>query len=319
MRMKAITFKKNLQILDLDKPVPQENEALIRISKAGICNTDLEITKGYMDYEGIPGHEFVGVVEEAPVTSIIGKRVAGEINLGCGVCSFCLRGLSRHCLNRTVLGIAGKSGVFAEYVTLPVQNCHLLPDAISDDAAVFIEPLAAAFEILEQVHIKPLDKVLVLGDGKLGQLIAPVLSLAGCDVTVYGKHPFKLEKLKKYAVETITHLDTHQFYDVVVEATGSTTGISLALSQLKSRGTLVLKTTTKENPNIPFSEIVVREITLIGSRCGPFEPAIRALASGRIHVSDLITHRFSLDEGLKAFSAAVRKDAIKVILDVADI
>ncbi|RME05499.1 MAG: alcohol dehydrogenase, partial [Deltaproteobacteria bacterium] len=241
--MKALRFDGNLTLVDTPVPEPGVKEALIRVSCAGICNTDLEIFRGYMDFSGIPGHEFVGVVEACEDPRWVGKRVVGEINLGCGSCPRCRRGLARHCGNRRVLGILGKDGAFAEYLTLPVANLHEVPTQLSDEAALFTEPLAAAFEILEQVHIRPDDAVLIVGDGKLAQLIARVVRTTGCRLTCLGRHPEKLEHMRRLdGIETRTDEPAGR-YDVVVECSGKPEGLSIALSALVPRGTLVLKST----------------------------------------------------------------------------
>ena len=316
VKMKALVFNRNLQLCDVECPVRSPDEALIRVLKAGICNTDIEIINGYMNFHGILGHEFVGVVEDSANTSLIGKRIVGEINLPCYHCEYCKQGNTRHCKNRNVLGILNKSGAFAEYLTLPEKNLHLVPESISDDEAVFVEPLAAAYEILEQIYLKSTDRVLVLGDGKLGLLIARVL-MGQCQLSILGKHQEKLNLLSGCSVQTALELDADQSFDYVIDATGSSHGIQTSLGFVKAMGHVVLKTTTHDMSNINFSDIVIREIHVIGSRCGPFPPAIEALSTGKIQVEDLISHHFRLDDSLVAFERAGRKDAIKVILDIA--
>ena len=313
--MKALVFDRELQLCDLDPPVRSSEEVLIRVLKAGICNTDIEIINGYMNFHGILGHEFVGVVEDAEQRSLIGKRVTGEINLPCYQCEYCKQGHPRHCIHRDVLGILNKSGAFAEYLTLPEGNIHQVPDSISDDEAVFIEPLAAAFEILEQIHLKSTDRVLVLGDGKLGLLIARVL-MNRCQLTVLGKHQEKISLLSGDSVHTALELEADQSFDYVVDATGSSNGLQVALGFVKAMGHIILKTTTHEMTNINLADVVIREIRVIGSRCGPFPPAIEALSKGKVQVKDLISHHFDFNNSLVAFETAAKKKTIKVILDI---
>jgi len=315
--MKAVMFiRKSINISEVDKPARNKGEALIKIKYAGICNTDLEILKGYMSYTGVLGHEFAGVVVESDDRGLIGKRVVGEINLGCGKCLWCLSGNKRHCSNRTVLGILNKSGAMAEYLTLPDENLFVIPDAVSDQQAVFTEPIAAAFEILEQVHIKPDERVLLLGDGKLGQLIARVLNAAGINVLVVGKNENKLMLLESQQIHNIL-MDKFELcqFPVVIEATGSAGGFDLAMQCTEPKGTLVLKSTIAADTGMNFAPIVINEIKVIGSRCGPFAPALRALKDNRIQVEDLITNIFPVTESLKAFEAAQKPGSLKVLID----
>ncbi len=299
---------------DLPQPQPAQGEALVKVLQAGICNTDLELLRGYYPYCGIPGHEFVGVVVQGP-ESLLQKRVVGEINAACGHCRYCLQGMPTHCENRTVLGIVNRSGAFAEYLTLPVQNLHPVPDNVSTDAATFTEPIAAALEIQEQVKITPKEKVLVVGDGKLGQLIAQTLALTGCELWVLGRHRDKLAKLSDRGIQTglIEDLPNPKF-DIAVECTGNPEGLAIALDHLRPRGILVLKSTYAGRVNLDMSSIVVNEITLIGSRCGPFLPALELLANHQIHVSSLIAEKYPLAEGLAAFAQAQQKGALKILL-----
>lgn len=302
---------------DYPVPEPGSNEALIRVTHAGICNTDLEITKGYMGFHGIPGHEFVGVVEKCMDNVLTGRRVVGEINIGCGKCAYCKKKMSNHCPDRSVLGILNKDGVFADYTTLPVKNLHILPDSVSDEEAVFIEPLAAAFEILEQVRIRSSDNVCVLGDGKLGLLIGQVLSATGCRLTVVGKHREKLSILDELGIRTKLISDfTSADFDLVVECTGSRSGIETALNIIRPRGKIILKTTAAKKAQFDLNRVVINELSIIGSRCGPFPPAINAVASREIDLYPLISDSFSLKDGLKAFQQAMKKDVMKVILKV---
>jgi threonine dehydrogenase-like Zn-dependent dehydrogenase len=314
--MRAIVFDDKLEFRT-DYPIPErgENEALIRVTHAGICNTDIEITKGYMKFHGILGHEFVGVIEQCDKKNAIGNRVVGEINLGCGVCSFCRNNNSSHCPHRSVLGIKDKNGVFADYITLPLANLHTVPDHISDEEAVFTEPLAAAFEIFEQVNIKSSDRVCVLGDGKLGLLVSQALAASNCDLTVIGHYDDKLAILGKLGIKTILSSSyEEQGFDIVVECTGSRSGIDTALNIVRPKGKIILKTTVAEKDLFNLNHIVINEISLIGSRCGPFKPAIQAIKSGAVDVLPLISNIYSLDDGLEALKYASEKGVIKAIL-----
>ncbi|MFI5395399.1 MAG: alcohol dehydrogenase catalytic domain-containing protein [Candidatus Binatia bacterium] len=304
------------KVADHPRPLPAAGMALVRVMLAGICNTDLEITKGYMDFRGVLGHEFVGMVEDGP-TQWQNRRVVGEINFACGGCPMCGRGLERHCSNRRVMGILGADGAFAELVALPVANLHLVPDAVADDAAVFTEPLAAAFEILEQVPLRPGLDALVLGDGKLGLLVAQVLHLAGARVLAVGKHDDKLAILRQRGIEarTVENWDG-MVADLVVEATGSAVGFEIAVKATRPRGTLVLKSTVAEHPRLNLAPLVINEITVIGSRCGSFPPALRALEAGRIDVQSLISARFPLRDGVQALQVAAVPGVLKVLLQV---
>jgi threonine dehydrogenase-like Zn-dependent dehydrogenase len=288
--------------------------ALVKVHLAGICSTDLQIFKGYMGFRGVPGHEFVGSVSEEP-KELLGKRVVGEINFGCGRCENCARDLSRHCTNRSVMGILNADGAFAEYVAVPAANLHLVPDKVSDEEAVFTEPLAAAFEILEQVQIDPGDQVLVLGDGKLGNLCAQVLRLTGASVTALGKHEDKLKLIKRAGVRTILLNDWKpRLFDVVVDATGSPSGLELALSAVRPRGTLVLKSTIAGNHDVSLAPIVINEITVIGSRCGLFPPALEALEEKSVSVTPLIEKIYPLNDGIEAVGHAARPGTKKILL-----
>lgn len=316
--MKALVYKDKLELIrDHPRPQPESDEVLIRVTHAGICNTDLEIIKGYMGFSGVPGHEFVGRVEESNDRNLIDKRVVGEINLSCGTCSYCLKNMQNHCPVRSVLGIHNKDGVFAEYVTLPVKNIHTVPDSILDEEAVFIEPLAAAFEITEQVDIKQNDSVCVLGDGKLGLLIGQVMSLSGCNLTVVGKHDEKLSILGALGIDTsiVTKFDKKGF-DIVIDSTGSPDGIQSSLDIVRPMGKVILKTTIADECRLNINSLVVNEITLVGSRCGPFDKAIEALDSKTINVSPLVSNIFSLDDGIEAFKYASKRDVMKVILKI---
>ncbi len=313
--MRALYFEKKICYrTDYPVPKPKCNEALIRITMAGICNTDLEIMKGYLDFKGVPGHEFVGIVEKSEEKKWEGKRVAGEINIGCGVCSYCLSRMKNHCPNRSVLGILKKDGTFADYITLPVSNLHAIPDSVSDEEAVFIEPIAAAFEISLQVNIKPGDNVCVLGDGKLGILAGQVLSLTGCNLTVIGHHEEKLSILSQIGIHTSLNEDISDKFDVVVDCTGSPSGLKKSLALAKPKGKVILKTTLAKREPVDLNAVVINEIDLIGSRCGPFAPAIRALQKKLIDTRSLISKTYFLDEGTEAFKYASQKGVLKVIL-----
>ena len=288
--------------------------ALVKVHLAGICATDLQIFQGYMGFRGVPGHEFVGSVSEG-AEAFRGKRVVGEINFGCGRCENCTRDLSRHCPNRSVMGILNADGAFAEYVAVPAANLHLVPDKVSDEEAVFTEPLAAAFEILEQVQLDPGDQVLVLGDGKLGILCAQILKLTGASVTALGKHEEKLKLIKRAGVRTILLADWQpRHFDVVVEATGAASGLELALGAVRPRGTLVLKSTIAGNHDVSLAPIVINEITVIGSRCGLFPPALEALEEKSVSVTPLIEKVYSLNDGVEAVEHASRQGARKILL-----
>ncbi|UCH44301.1 MAG: alcohol dehydrogenase catalytic domain-containing protein [Nitrospiraceae bacterium] len=316
--MKALVFDKKLSfVTDYPVPEPRKDEALIRVKKAGICNTDMEIMKGYMDYTGILGHEFTGVIEQCARKDLVGSRVAGEINISCGSCEYCVEQVHNHCPNRSVLGILNKDGVFAEYITLPVKNLHIIPEDITDDEAVFIEPLAAAYEILEQIKVDHSDRVCVLGDGKLGLLVGQVLSTTNCDLVVVGNHENKLALLEEQGIKTaLAAVFGEDGLDVVVDCSGTPVGIAKAMSIVGARGTVVLKSTTKKRGFLDLNHLIVNEISLIGSRCGPFAPAIRGIQLKNINPLPLISKRFKLEDGLEAFEYASRKGVLKVILDV---
>lgn len=291
--------------------------ALIKVHLAGVCSTDLQILQGYMDFTGVPGHEFVGSVVDGP-PEWRGKRAVGEINFGCGVCDSCRRELARHCPNRRVMGIVNADGAFADYVAVPVANLHAVPENLNDEEAVFTEPLAAAFEILAQIHIDHGHDVLVVGDGKLGNLCAQVLALTGARVTALGKHGDKLALIKKAGVRTMQLADWQpRQFDMVVEATGSASGLELALSAVRPRGTLILKSTIAGKHQVSLAPIVIHEINVIGSRCGPFPHALDALAAGRVAVTPLIEETFSLSHGLAALDAARHPGAKKILLRMA--
>ncbi|GMV99133.1 MAG: 2-deoxy-scyllo-inosamine dehydrogenase [Candidatus Hydrogenedentota bacterium] len=313
--MRALEFNDGPRMIQTRRPRPQPGEAMLRITKAGICNTDLELARGYMGFKGIPGHEFVGVVEACENPALLGKRVVGEINCVCHQCDFCRRGMSHHCANRTVLGIFKRQGAFAEYVSLPEENLHLVPDAVDDETAVFTEPIAAAFRILEQFTISDSDRVIVLGDGKLAQLIAQVLWLRTKRLLCIGKHSWKLDLLQRLNIATALASDAvDPGADYVVEATGSETGLRRALELVRPQGVIVLKTTVAGETQADLSVPVINEITIAGSRCGPFKPALEALAMGNVAVKPLITHRFAFGEAVSALRQAAAPEAMKILL-----
>lgn len=307
-----------LRLHDVAKPAAP-GEALVRVTMAGICNTDLEIVRGYAGFNGTLGHEFVGIVESSPDPALIGQRVVGEINAGCGGCDLCRAGDPRHCLNRSVLGIVGREGAFADYLSLPSANLLVVPEGVSDRAAVFTEPLAAAGEILDQVAVGEGTRVAVLGDGKLGQLIARVLQTTGCQLVLIGKYPEKLRLAEQAAIRT-AHKDQFEVapadrFDLVVEATGSPQGFEMALGLTRPRGVLVLKSTFHGAVTIDLSRIVVDEISLVGSRCGRFDRALDLLARGAVDPEPLISAEYRLDEGLTAMAEAARNGVVKVLLN----
>ena len=315
--MRAVVWDGQLRVdPSYPQPVPPPGEALIRVSLAGICNTDLELMKGYQGFRGVLGHEFVGVVEDSPVPALVGQRVVGEINAYCGICDTCRSGLLTHCPHATTLGISGRDGAFAEYVSLPARLLHVVDNSIPDRAAVFVEPLAAAVEILEQVSVRPSDRVVVLGDGKLGLLVSQVLSLTGCDLVVVGRHEDKLAILSRRGIavaleEQSADLDRA---DIVVDCVGRPEGFALARRLLRCGGTLVLKSTYHGQAEVDLTSLVVDEITLVGSRCGPFGPALRMLAMGLVEVEPLIDAVYAIDEGVQAFERAAERGSLKVLL-----
>ena len=319
--MKAVVFDEGLKLdKNYAKPVPQKGEALVRVTLAGICNTDYEITKGYMGYKGILGHEAVGIVEEVNSNdqSLVGKRVVAEISYGCDDpnCPWCAVKNYRHCPNRHTLGIWRKDGCFAEYFTMPVNVLFEVPENVSDEQAVFVEPLAAALEINEQLHIKPMDRIIVLGDGKLGLTTALALSAQNLDVLLVGKHQNKLDIAKAQGVKTclLADLKQEKIYDVVVEATGSLSGFETAMALVRPRGVLVLKSTIAASKEFNLAPIVIDEITVLGSRCGQFPPALRMLASGKIDFKPLISATYSVDDAIEAFEKNKEKDTLKVLI-----
>jgi len=316
--MKALWLENNQLQLRSDVPIPEPlpGEALVRVVRAGICNTDLELLRGYYPYTGILGHEFVGVVEQGP-KELVGVRVVGEINAVCGECRFCRSGQPTHCENRTVLGIVNRNGAFAEYLTLPIANLHPVPDNVPTDVATFTEPVAAALEIQQQVPVRPDDRVLVVGDGKLGQLVAQTLALTGCDLLVVGRHRNKLDYLAARGIKTgLADVVTDRAFDLSVECTGNPEGFAIARRALRPRGTLVLKSTYAGHLTFDASSLVVDEITLIGSRCGPFPQALQVISQEQVDVKYLIQSHYPLDEAIAAFDRAQERGILKVLLEI---
>ena len=343
--MKALQFINGELRLAEVAPARPANEALVRMTLAGICNTDLEIVRGYAGFSGTLGHEFVGVVEDSPDKSQIGRRVVGEINVGCGHCELCQQGDPRHCLNRTALGIHSRDGAFAEFLNLPPENLFVVPDGVSDRQAVFTEPLAAACEILDQIAISATHRTAVIGDGKLGQLISRMLATTGCDLTLIGKHADKLELAAKAGIKTLrvstgsssdlmmpdvtdatdATTDTatkslplpvpyRRLFDFVVEASGAASGLQLAFDLVKPRGAIILKSTYQASVSLNTSRIVVDEISIIGSRCGRFQKALQLLEEGKVKVEDLIAGEFQLSDGVAAMAAARTPGTLKILL-----
>jgi alcohol dehydrogenase len=311
--MRALVLERGALALR-DVPAPRRaGECLVRVRLAGICGTDLELVDGYADFRGTPGHEFVGVVE-GPSRSWLGRRVVGEINIGCGACRWCRDGVKEHCAARAVLGIRGRDGAFAEYVSVPAANLHVVPDGVPDDAAVFTEPLAAACRIGEQIDLRRTHSAAVLGDGRLGLLVAQVLALAGSRVTVVGRHEPKLAVARALGLEAVTSdaAAAGAAFDIVVEVTGRPSGLEAALGLVRPRGTIVLKSTFHGAAPMPTWPIVVNEVTMIGSRCGPFSRALDLLARGAIQVKPLVTGVYGLEKHEAAFEAA--RGGLKVLL-----
>jgi alcohol dehydrogenase len=314
--MRAVHLESGLvSVKNVPKPRAVAGFAAIRLLYGGICNTDLELQRGYYGFRGTPGHEFVGEVVEAEDRSLLGKRVVGEINLACGKCESCARGLGRHCPKRTVLGIVRHPGAFRELLTLPAENLHVVPRDVSTEQAVFVEPLAAACEILDQVKIPKGAAVAVLGDGKLGLLIAQVLHSHGAEVRQYGRHREKLRISEAAGVSTeVAKKLPAAAYDFVVDATGSAEGLKQAVSMTRPRGTLIMKSTVHGLVGIDTAPVIVNELTLVGSRCGRFEPALRLLRSGKVRVDNMISEVMPLEDAPRAFERAEQKGVLKVLL-----
>jgi threonine dehydrogenase-like Zn-dependent dehydrogenase len=316
LTMKALVVRAGAPMALEDVPVPaRDDECVIRVTMAGICGTDLQILEGYAGFEGIPGHEFVGVVQAAPAADAkwIGRRVVGEINIGCGTCAWCLAGVKEHCTDRAVVGIRQHGGAFAEFITLPAVNLHEVPDRVDDEAAVFVEPVAAACRIFEQIDVTPASRVAIVGDGRMGLIVAQVVKTATEDVTVFGRHNSKLAVARTLGLATAKTNDAEsRRFDMVVDVTGRPEGLTRALELVRPRGTVVMKSTFHGEAPIASWPIVVDEVTLVGSRCGPFVPALKLLASDAIRVKPLISRVARLDDHESAFAEA--RHALKVLL-----
>jgi threonine dehydrogenase-like Zn-dependent dehydrogenase len=314
--MRAIVLNDHVEVRDdRPSPTPAEGEVLVRVVRAGVCETDLQLIKGYMGFRGVLGHEFVGVAESGPFA---GRRVVGEINCACWHCETCRRGLNTHCPHRTVLGILDHDGAFADLIAVPQRNLHLVPDALSDDVAVFTEPVAAACQIAMQVTVRPDDRVVVLGDGRLGNLCAQVLARLSRRTLAVGKHEQKLALLLSLGIDAARLSDPldERSADIVVDCTGSETGLPTALKLVRPRGTIVLKTTVAGVQTMALAPFVIDEVTLVGSRCGPFDQALLALERGHVQVQPLISDRFTLSRGIDALARAQTNPVLKVLLDV---
>ncbi len=313
--MKALFFDGSLKLTELPVPEPGKDEVLIRVLYSAICNTDLEITRGYMAFKGIPGHEFMGEVVSGS-GKFYGKKVVGEINCYCGECYLCRNARMRHCTSRTVLGIYAHDGVFADYVVLPERNLHLIPQDFPAQLAVFTEPLAAAVEIFEQVHISPSQKVYIFGAGKLGLLISLVFKMNGCDATTYDTNETKVNKARSMGIcaGLLSTLNDQDKAEVCVDCTGSAGGISQAMTHLYPGGKLVLKTTVANSSKIDLNQIVINEFEIIGSRCGPFTPALNLLIKGLVDPTPIIAKTFDFTDILAAFEFASKPDTLKVLI-----
>ncbi len=315
--MRALTLNRTLEFKrDYPEPSRAPGESVVRVRIAGICGTDLELVRGYMTFHGVPGHEFVGEVTESARRDLLGRRVVGEINAACGKCDWCARGLGRHCAGRTVLGILGRDGAFAEYLCLPDENLLEVPAAVPDEAAVFVEPIAAAYEIFEQMTLRGDETVVVLGDGRLGAIVAMALAAEGVQPVVAGHHRDKLAALEAIGLSARMEADLAPGFDVVVDCTGAPAGFVRALELVKPRGTLILKSTAANAANLNLAPVVVNEITVIGSRCGRFAPALAALASGKIDPRPLISAVYPLEDGLAAFARAAEPSVFKILMRV---
>ena len=318
MKALVITRPATIELKDVPRP-SRADECLIRVRRAGICGTDLQLLEGYADFLGVPGHEFVGVVEAAPDADAdwIGRRVVGEINIGCHHCDWCARGIREHCDNRSVVGIRQHDGAFAEYLSLPAENLHAVPDGVDDDTAVFAEPVAAACRIFEQMDVAPDARIAVVGDGRMGLLVAQVLKTAAADVTVLGRHEQKMAVARSLGLtsrRSDAPLPAGGRFDVVVDVTGRAEGLRQSLQLVKPRGTVVMKSTFHGEAPITTWPVVVDEVTLLGSRCGPFRPALQLLASGAVQVKPLISRVARIEDYESAFDEARR--ALKVLIEV---
>ena len=319
-QMRAIHLTGETVALRSNHPAPSladgpDAEVLVRILRAGVCETDLQLIQGYMGFEGVLGHEFVGIAQSGPLR---GERVVGEINCSCFQCDTCRSGLPTHCPNRTVLGILGHDGAFADFISVPPRNLHRIPDSLSTDVAVFVEPVAAAYQIIRQQLVQKHQRVAILGDGRLGNLCAQVLADFGCDVLVVGKHENKLQILCDLGIETglLNEVTPARQFDVVVDCTGSASGLPTALQFVKPWGTIILTTTVAGEQTMAFAPIVIDEVRVVGSRCGPFPDAIAGLESGRVQVEPLISGRFPLEKGVEAIHYTAENPVLKILIDV---
>jgi threonine dehydrogenase-like Zn-dependent dehydrogenase len=314
--MRALYLDSSGMNLRRDYPEPRTppGESLVRVTTAGICGTDLELARGYMGYSGVPGHEFVGIVERTDSRHLAGQRVVGEINASCDTCDFCAQNLGRHCPHRTVLGILGRDGAFADYLTLPDRNLIPIPEALPDEMAVFIEPLAAAYEIFEQTRIGPNEKILILGDGRLGALLALTLKAEAYSSLVGGHHQAKLQFLDRLGLKVELEQNLKPGFDLVIDSTGRPSGFTRAIELVRPRGRIILKTTAAAGTPLNLASLVINEITVIGSRCGRFQPALAAVEAPRLDPRPLVSAQFPLDDALSAFDAAANRSNFKCLL-----
>lgn len=315
--MKCLYLDKKLEMREIPEPNPALGESLVKVIMAGICRTDIELVKGYMGFKGVPGHEFVGIVEKSDKEELIGKRVVGEINSGCGKCDFCARGLERHCSERDVLGILGRNGAFAEKLVLSDRNLFVVPDNVTDEAVVFVEPVAACYEILEQNEGAPDGRVLIVGDGKLAALAAMVLKAEGCDVTLAGKHPEKMKIIEEYCGITTFSSKSEapaSCYHFVVECSGRQSGLEYATTACRPRGTIFLKSTFEGSVTMNMAQWVINEISIIGSRCGRFQTAIDAISSGKVDPGPFVEKVFLFERAIEAFEYAKNAAFGKILL-----
>jgi threonine dehydrogenase-like Zn-dependent dehydrogenase len=314
--MRALLLDRQLIVRnDYPDPAPAPGESIVRVRMAGICGTDLELARGYMSYRGVPGHEFVGELVDTKTGALAGRRVVGEINAACGRCAWCLDGLGRHCPNRTVLGIVGRDGAFAEFLRLPDDNLIALPDSISDELGVFVEPVAAIYEIFEQTKLRRDHKIAVLGDGRLGALAAIVLRVEDYAPVLAGHHRDTLDRLAALRLEVQLEDQLDPGFHVVIDCTGNSAGLNRALALVRPRGKVILKSTVAAGAALNLAQAVINEITIVGSRCGRFAPAIAGLASGKIDPRPLVSSIFPLDDAAAAFAAAGRSPNFKVLLE----
>ena len=315
--MKALYFDKSLKkVYDIPRPKPEKHEALIRVLKAGICNTDLEIINGYNKFTGIPGHEFVGIVEGVyePNTHLKGKRVVGEINIGCGHCNWCMNSIPQHCTNRKAIGIKNRNGCFAEYLTIPIKNLHVVPENVSNENAVFIEPLAASIEFLSRIKIAPSTEILVMGDGKLGLITAYALKSIGFEVQLLGKYLHKMIIARNIGIDALVYDEIlHKSFPIIIDATGKPDGIEKAIQLIQPRGTIITKSTYTSGESINLTKVAVNEIQILGSRCGDFKPALQLLQQG-LDLTRLISGVFEFEDSLDAYKAAIKGGALKYLI-----